>query len=158
MQDSLLGSTDYTYYADHSLNTVTDPNGFVVGYLYDEAGNLKELTYPGNKKVIYTYDELNRLKTVKIDWLNQTATYYYDDAGRLTSLTNFNDTVTNYGYDNANRLTALENKKSDTSVIANYSFTLDANGNRTQTVQNEPLTLTPNTDTISYTYNAKKNR
>ncbi len=111
MQDP-FGTTNYTYYADHSLWTLTDPNGFVITYnLYDEAGNLTELTYPGNKKVIYTYDELNRLKTVKIDWLSQTATYYYDDAGRLTSLTNFNGTVTTYGYDNANRLTSLENKK-----------------------------------------------
>ena len=158
MQDS-LGSTDYTYYADHSLNTLTDPYSFVITYnKYDAAGNLEELIYPGNKKVIYTYDELNRLKTVKIDWLNQTATYNYDDAGRLTSLTNFNGTVTTYGYDNANRLTSLDNKKSDASVIASYSFTLDANGNRTQTVQNEPLTLTPNADTVSYTYNDKKNR
>ena len=118
MQDA-LGNTDYTYYADHSLNTVTDPNGFVVTYnKYDAAGNLEELTYPGNKKVIYTYDELNRLKTVKIDWLNQTATYNYDDAGRLTSLTNFNGTVTTYGYDNANRLTALDNA----AILASYSF------------------------------------
>ena len=38
MQDA-LGNTDYTYYADHSLNTVTDPNGFVVTYnKYDAAG------------------------------------------------------------------------------------------------------------------------
>ncbi len=157
MQDS-IGNTNYTYDAVHRLSTQTDANGFAVGYAYDENGNLKELTYPGNKKVIYTYDELNRLKTVKIDWLNQTATYYYDDAGRLDYVVNFNGTITDYGYDNANRLTSLENKKSDTSIIASYGFTLDGNGNRTQVVQNEPLTLTPLTDTVSYTYNTTKNR
>ncbi len=115
-----------------------------------------------NKKVIYTYDELNRLKTVTIDWLTpkQTATYNYDDAGRLDWVQNFNGSITDYGYDNANRLTTLENKKSDTTtILASYSFTLDANGNRTQTVQNEPLTQTPNAETVSYTYNnPEKNR
>ena len=163
MQDS-IGSTSYGYDFAHRLTSSTftytlNPYSFTVAYSqYDANGNLTELTYPGNKKVIYTYDELNRLKTVKIDWLNKTATYNYDDAGRLTSLTNFNNTVTNYGYDNANRLTSLENKKSDTTILASYSFTLDGNGNRTQTVQNEPLTLTLTTDTVSYTYNAKRNR
>ncbi len=77
--------------------------------------------------MITHYDELNRLKTVKIDWLNKTATYYYDDAGRLDYIVNFNGTITDYGYDNANRLTSLENKRSDTSLIASYSFTLDGN-------------------------------
>lgn len=160
MQDP-LGTTSYTYNADHSLNTVTDPNGFVITYnLYDEAGNLKELIYPGNKKVKYTYDELNRLKTVTIDWLNPkpVATYYYDDAGRLDYVVNFNGTITDYGYDNANRLTSLMNKKSDTTTLASYSFTLDGNGNRTQITQNEPMILTPSADTVSYTYNDKKNR
>ncbi len=59
MQDS-IGSTVYTYNADHSLNTMTDPHGFQIGYAYDTAGNLTELIYPGNKKVIYSYDALNR--------------------------------------------------------------------------------------------------
>ena len=42
--------------------------------------------------------------------------------------------------------------------MASYSFILDGNGNRTQTVQNEPLALTPNTETVNYGYNVKKNR
>jgi RHS repeat-associated protein len=162
MQDS-VGNTNYVYDAALRLTSSTfNPYGFTVSYSkYDENSNLTELTYPGNKKVIYTYDELNRLKTVKIDWLSPkpVATYYYDDAGRLDYLVNFNGTITDYSYDNANRLTALDNKKSDnTTILANYSFTLDANGNRTNIVQNEPLTLTPNTSNVNYTYNTKKNR
>ncbi len=158
MQDS-VGNTSYTYDAIGRLTSSTftytyNPASFTVAYSqYDANGNLTELTYPGNKKVIYTYDELNRMKTVKIDWLNQTATYNYDDAGRLHYLVNFNGTITDYGYDNANRLTSLENKKSDTTILASYSFTLDGNGNRTQTIQNEPLTFTLSPNTVSYTYN-----
>jgi RHS repeat-associated protein len=163
MQDS-VGTTGYGYDAVGRITSYTftytyNPASFTVAYSqYDANGNLTELTYPGNKKVIYTYDELNRIKTVKIDWLNQTATYNYDDAGRLSSLINFNGTVTTYGYDNANRLTSLENKKSDTTTLASYNFTLDGNGNRTQIVQNEPLLFVPGSDTVSYSYNAKKNR
>jgi uncharacterized protein RhaS with RHS repeats len=107
------------------------------------------------------YNELNRLETVTIDWLNPkpVTTYHYDDAGRLDYLVNFNGTITDYSYDNANRLTALDNKKSDnTTILASYSFTLDANGNRTNVVQNEPLTPTPNPANVSYGYNTKKNR
>jgi RHS repeat-associated protein len=160
MQEA-IGNSIYGHDAVGRLISQTDGNGFAVAYVYDAAGNLTELTYPGNKKVIYTYDELNRLKTVKIDWLSPkpVATYYYDDAGRLDYLVNFNGTITDYSYDNANRLTALDNKKSDnTTILAGYSFTLDANGNRTQVTQNEPLTSTPNTANVSYGYNTKKNR
>ncbi|MBI5196253.1 MAG: transglutaminase [Nitrospirae bacterium] len=156
MQEA-IGSSSYGYDAVGRLTSQTDANGFAVAYGYDAAGNLTSITYPGNKTVNYTYDALNRLKTVT-NWLSQTATYNYDDAGRLTSLTNFNGTVTTYGYDNANRLTAFDNKKSDTTILASYSFTLDGNGNRTQVVQNEPLTQIPNPADVSYTYNTKKNR
>jgi RHS repeat-associated protein len=166
MQDG-VGNTSYAYDAIHRLTSSTftytlNPGSFTIGYSqYDANGNLTELTYPGNKKVIYTYDELNRLKTVKIDWLSPkpVATYYYDDAGRLDYLVNFNGTITDYSYDNANRLTALDNKKSDnTTILASYSFTLDANGNRTNVVQNEPLAASPVTQDIPYYYNATSNR
>ena len=154
-----LGQTTYVYDDDNRTVTVTDPHGFVVIYKNDEAGRLKELTYPGNKKVVYGYDKLNRMETVRLDWLNQTATYEYDPAGRLKKLTNFNGTVTTYGYDDANRLTSLENKKSDNSIISSYSFpVLDGVGNRAQAVVNEPFTPVLNPEDTGYTYNEKKNR
>lgn len=120
---------------------------------------MKELIYPGNKKVIYGYDQLTRMETVRLDWLNQTATYHYDPAGRLDYLENFNGTIADYGYDNANRLTSLENRKSDSSVIASYSFpVLDGLGNRKEAVVNEPLAPVLNPESTDYTYNEKKNR
>jgi RHS repeat-associated protein len=159
MQDE-LGDTIYEYYADHSLQTVTDPHGFAVGYFYDKAGNLTELTYPGGKKVIYTYDVLNRLDTVTIDWLNPkpVAIYHYDIAGRLDYVDNFNGTITDYTYDNANRLTDLVNKKADQTIISEYHFILDGNGNRKDVTQTEPLLPVINEETSNYTYNPEKNR
>jgi RHS repeat-associated protein len=165
MTDS-LGTTTYDYSDYDTLNrklTVTDPNGFIVMYQYDEAGRQKEITYPGSKKVIYGYDKMNRLETVKLDWLNQTATYHYDPAGRLDYLVNFNGTITDYGYDNANRLTSLENKKTDSSIIASYVFPpqpegLDAVGNRKKVIQTEPFAPVLSPGSTDYTYNEKKNR
>jgi RHS repeat-associated protein len=156
MQDS-LGTSSYNYDAAHRLISQTDVNGFTVSYNYNEAGNLTSLTYPGNKTVMYTYDGLNRLKTVT-NWLSQTATYTYDNAGRLISLTNFNGTATDYSYDNANRLTDLENKHSDSSSIADYHFTLDENGNRTQVIKNEPIMPVLSLSTSTYIYNPERNR
>ncbi|MBI5055168.1 MAG: choice-of-anchor D domain-containing protein [Nitrospirae bacterium] len=158
VQDS-VGNISYIYDAAHRLISMTNPYNSAVSYAYDANGNLTELTYPGNKKVVYTYDALNRLNSVMLDWVTpkQTANYYYDAAGRLDYAVNFNGTIMDYDYDNANRLTTLVNKKSDAATLASYSFTLDGNGNRTQIVQDEPLTLSPATD-ASYAYNAKKNR
>jgi len=155
MQD-LIGTTSYTYDAASRLAAVTDPHGFIVSYAYDGVGNPTALTYPGNKKVYYTYDKLNRLKTVTIDWLTKTATYAYDPAGRLTQLQNFNGAITTYTQDRANHLTDFDARKSDTSLISVYHFTLDAIGNRIQVDQTEPLTMNLTEETIPYTYN--KNR
>ena len=157
-----IGTTQYFYDAAYRLSSMTNPYGFVVSYdKYDAAGNLEEITYPGSKKVIYTYDELNRIKTVTIDWLipTQTATYFYDDAGRLDYVQNFNGTITDYDYDNANRLIALNNNKSDASIIATYSFpVLDGNGNREQVLQDEPLASSLSAESVSFQYNNAKNR
>jgi len=157
MQDA-TGTSNYTYDPVNRITSQTDSRGIVVHYIYDLAGNLTELTYPGDRKVLYTYDDLYRLKTVRIDWLNQEASYAYDEAGRLISLTNFNGTVTTYGYDSAGRPTTIDNAKSDGSTISSYRFTLDGNGNRTGVEQNEPLQTLLETKDTAFTYNEKKNR
>jgi RHS repeat-associated protein len=82
----------------------------------------------------------------------------YDPAGRLDYVTNFNGSITDYNYDNANRLTSMENRKSDSTILATYAFTLDGNGNRTNTVQTEQYTNLPAYSAASYTYNFQKNR
>ncbi|MEM5770101.1 MAG: RHS repeat-associated core domain-containing protein, partial [Bacillota bacterium] len=79
-------------------------------------------TYPDASEVNYAYDDANRLITVTNSFSEQAAYTY--QAGRLTGFTNFNGIQTAYAYDQANRLTGIA------SSVANYQFTLDANGNR----------------------------
>lgn len=137
---------------------MSDPSGSEVSYTYWPGGNIHEITYPGNLKITYIYDELNRIHTVT-NWLGQTATYQYDAAGRCTSLMNFNGTVVSYVSDDANRNTAIDIRKPDLGVIAQYSYAgLDGNGNRTVEVRSAPLLAVPGTAPVSYTYNAEKNR
>ena len=100
---------------------------------------------------------MNQLETVT-NWFGQTATYNYDDAGRLSSLLNFNGTIITCEYDNASRMTALSNERSNKTVIASFSFTLDANGNRTNITEEIPLAAIPTALSIIYDYNPEKNR
>jgi RHS repeat-associated protein len=151
MTDS-LGASSYQYDALNRMTSATDSFGKTVSYDYDANGNRITLTYPGAKVVTYGYDVLNRLGTVS-DWLTHTSTYAYDAAGRLSTSANPNGTAASYGYDNANRLTGLSNTKGAT-VIASYAYTLDAIGNHTQTIQNEPLPPVFTPGTVAYNYDA----
>ena len=51
-----------------------------------------------------------------------------------------------------NRLTGMS------STVASYQFTLDGNGNRTASVETEPLSAMPSAASTTYGYNAAKNR
>ncbi|MFN0078449.1 MAG: RHS repeat-associated core domain-containing protein [Prosthecobacter sp.] len=82
-----------TYDNQGRVRTFTDVFGQVIGYRYDQNGNLKQMLYPDatpatwadNPAVTYTYDELDRLKTVT-DWSSRVTTYTWDAAGRLTGI------------------------------------------------------------------------
>lgn len=75
------------------VRTFTDVFGQIIGYRYDQNGNLKQMLYPDATPatwadipaVTYTYDELDRLKTVT-DWSRRVTTYTWDNAGRLTGI------------------------------------------------------------------------
>ncbi len=154
------GTTTNAYDEINRLTSHTDSNGHQVQYAYDELNNVTQLTYPNGKTLSYEYDTLNRVIGISIDWLNKNATPTYDVAGRLTDITHFNGTSTSYQYDNADRLTGLSHTTSGNFLIADYQFTLDANGNRTQVIiNNEPtLPATLINTTKSLIYNSQKNR
>ncbi len=153
MVDS-LGTSTYSYDVLNRMVSHTDPFGKTIGYGYNSNGNRTSLAYPGSKTVNYSYDVLNRLSSVT-DWLTNITSYAYDDAGKLTTATTPNGTTANYSYDTAGRLTGLSNKYSDASIISSYTYTLDAIGNHTSAVKDEPLLPILTSKNITYTYDAE---
>ena len=95
--------TQYGYDALGQLTRVTHPNGRVVVYDYDEAGNRRQVTDNG-VTTAYTTNNLNQYTQVG------NVTYAFDADGNLVSQTE-NGVTTTYAYDAENRLvltTALQ--------------------------------------------------
>ncbi|MBI2471531.1 MAG: RHS repeat protein [Planctomycetes bacterium] len=144
------GTSTYTYDAIGRVTSYGWSGAFVC-FEYDAVGNLKYLTYPGSQKVSYTYDDRNRLSRVK-DWVGRETKYSYDSRGLLTEVSLPNGAKAQYDYDDAGRMTGLRNLNKDSTVIASYSYTLDANGNITSETSNQPLDLViqPQSTNLSY--------
>jgi RHS repeat-associated protein len=140
------GVTSYLYDNRDRLTQVTHPNASTISYGYDVSSNRTSLTIPSGR-TSYAFDELNRLKTVT-DSDGGVSSYSYDDAGNRGTVAYPNGTVASYTYDDLNRLTNLANKKSDTSVISSYGYTLGASGNRTNVIEQDGRTVGYNYDDL----------
>ena len=85
------GWTEYTYDHLNRLLTVTEPDGTVTAYTYDDAGNRKteSVTKSGQTvSVSYSYNEQNRLlltETERPDGVFEYTDFYYDNNGNLLS-------------------------------------------------------------------------
>ena len=147
------GTIVYTYDALNRITSVNDYFGNTVSYSYDANSNVTKITYPGNKEVNYTYYDDNLLHTVT-DWNNHTTTYTYRNDGLVSSVSYPNGTHCSYTYDNAGRQTGLSWKKSDGTVINEYTYALDAMGNHVSETKTEPFNASGlSDDNISYSYN-----
>jgi RHS repeat-associated protein len=127
------GTWTYTYDSMNRLKTETQPNGEVLSYEYDLAGNKTQLkvTYAdaSTRTEISTYDVLNRLATVT-DADGNITSYEYDAVGNRVSVTHSNANVTAYVYDELNRLTQLQDKHADDTVFQQFDYELHATGRR----------------------------
>ena len=86
--------TTYTYYSDYGVhninglkNTVTDPEGNVTTYTYDQYGNTATITSPESKTTTYDYNILGWLQSVTTP-KGYTTTYYYDKNGNVLKQVN----------------------------------------------------------------------
>jgi RHS repeat-associated protein len=131
----------------------SDFSGNEVRYAYDANGNVTSLTYPGGKTVSYAYDALNRLTSVT-DWNSRTTTYGYLKDGRPQSIAYPNGMTVSYTYDAAGRQTGKTVQRSNNSVIASWSFTLDNTGKIVSETRTEPYAdvIVSGSET-AYTYN-----
>ncbi len=103
-----------------------------IEYAYDEVGNRLSRVNSGEGTTIYTYDNNDRLETETTDGV--ATTYTYDNNGNTISKTTGADTVT-YQWDSENRLVGAD---TDGDGIVDVTNQYDADGVRiAQTVNGE---------------------
>jgi RHS repeat-associated protein len=125
-EDHAVPNVHQTYDALHRLVTVqhqlaSAPGGVATtAYAYDVRDNLASVTDPNGNVTRYAYDDFARL--VRQDSpVTGTMTYSYDPAGNLVALTDARGAVTTRSYDAANRLltsTASFSGATETSTFA----------------------------------------
>jgi RHS repeat-associated protein len=119
-------------------------------------GNLTKITSPSGRYLTLTYDAANRI-TQATDILGRQIVYTYDGSGRLWKVTNAAGGIAEYTYDAGHRLLTLKepggnihvtntfdaNGRVATQTQADgttyqFAYTLDGNGNVTQTDVTDP--------------------
>ncbi len=143
----------YTYNNLEQLASVTDRNGVVTEYSFDDldrvaevvfnSGNLNEktvsyqydlnnrrtrLTYPDAQYITYAYNALNQLTNIHDQEDNQDYGFTYDTAGRTSQITLPNGITSTYSFDNDGNITGITNARGLTPV-SNHTYTHDNEGN-----------------------------
>lgn len=157
------GTSRFAYYPAEGYSKITDPEGAVREYHYDQFQNVTKIV-DVNGDMEYEYVEGRIVKIT--DRLNNSTSYTYDTEGNQTSVTYPDGTSDSYEYNSLNLVTK-QTAKDGTVTIYGYdsrgnltSYT-DANGHTiTNTYDGDNNLLTSTNalgDTTSYTYDAKGN-
>jgi RHS repeat-associated protein len=142
----------YTYYnPTHTIDSVTDNNGKVNSYQYDDGDRLTEATdhtnpahlsgftvnrgYDGVSNLTslayagaaYTYGYNARDDLTSLLLPTGSVSFSYDDARNRTDVTTPDNTNQHYTYNEANRITGVTNTTA--SGTQNFTYTHDSNGN-----------------------------
>lgn len=167
-------TTDYEYTLTSKLEKITDSEGHVRNFVYDELDNLVSqdmvhhadnptpatMTYThdknGNivtqtdfasKTISYTYDSLNRPLTEKTGFTTKIA-YTYDQGaygqGQLTFANYQENNTKAYAYDILGRVVTATTTIQGTPYVLRYEYNLDNNLTKV---------IYPNNFTVDYTYN-----
>jgi RHS repeat-associated protein len=131
--------TSFGYDLRDNLLTVTDANANTTRYGYDKLDQRTSETKAAGGKIQYAFDVVGNLKT-RTDALGQQRQYTYDSAKRLIReehypvvngvLASTPAKAITYSYDAADRLTGYDDGTTQ------GSYTLDANGRKTQETVN----------------------
>lgn len=176
---SPAGATiNYSYDAASHLTAIATSTG-TYSFTYDAGGRRTKLSYPNNTSTSYAYDKNNNLTQIKntaasgsiiadipysYDKVNnrltrQTTGYSYDTTYQLTATT----TGESYSYDaNGNRSASSyqHNAANQTLSSPQGSYSYDQNGNQTSRANwtqtwnsdNQLITTTNGTTTVTFTY------
>ena len=160
-------SYSYTYDADNHLESDTadytvapDVPEVSLTYTYDGVGNITSLSDSLGGAITYYYNDQNQVTDVwqsGSDEDTASIDFTYDHAGNMTGQTDNSDAygedevlATSYTYDNANNLVGISDQLPDSTVVASYSYTLDAADRLTQ--ETRTWADGSSSDTTDYTY------
>lgn len=155
----------YSYTPDGNVKSIARNGKTLLDYLTDKNGNITKVTDSEGDTTGYSYDSAGRLKTVT-DNGTTAATYNYNTDSTIGSINYSTGMSSVYGYDSDKNVISLKNKRADGSVLDNFAYTYDNNGNQLTKTENGITTtyaydkldrLTQENDTI-YTYDDAGNR
>lgn len=128
-----------------------DRFGNALTFTRDNNSNLTQITSPNGRWIKFTYDTSNRITQAQ-DIIGRTVNYTYDPGGRLSTVTDANGGVWTYTYDPANNMLTIQDARQIVYLnnqydpnnrvikqtqadngIYQFAYTLDADGNVTQT-------------------------
>jgi RHS repeat-associated protein len=165
--DCSLGS--FTYDRNGNRKTMCDSRGITL-YFYDVMSRLVKVVEPDGKWIEYEYDANGNRTKMKVvldgscgqittqhvtqyeyndrgllskmtDQLGGVTTYTYTDNGLVDTITYPNGTKAIHTYNERGWLTCVSNRKSDDTVIAEFTYSYDPtywgkNGTRTRVIEN----------------------
>jgi RHS repeat-associated protein len=119
--DPLNNVTSYQYDANGNTSQVTNPDGTVESYQYDGADRKTDILWNGTAKYHFTYDTNGNETQVQDLGLNETKSMAYDSANRLTSVTTSGGSIS-YNYDSNDNLTKQTITNGSNSYVNQYGF------------------------------------
>ncbi|MBI4318816.1 MAG: RHS repeat protein [Chloroflexi bacterium] len=156
----LGGAARYAYDQQHRLVRMTSPTGRASTYDYDARGLLVATTDPGGNRTTFGYDRFGNLAEVASP-VGDTIGVAYDEQGlALRSITDPRGNTTQAQYDRNNRLTQVVHPDASSRThlydCCAGIATIDENGNRTEYVRGETLSIQQHIDAMwnrsSYSY------
>jgi RHS repeat-associated protein len=143
----------YIYDGAGRMTSASGPNGSV-GYDYDLDDNRSSITATVGgvaNTVTYTRKLSGRIQSVTEG--PRISSYSYTAAGKTSQISIANGQLTrNYFYDRAQRLTSVTNR-TGASIIGEFDYTLDAEGNRISLSENlSGISVPPTMDGFSFSY------
>ncbi|WP_432822320.1 RHS repeat-associated core domain-containing protein [Trichloromonas sp.] len=144
---TLIDSTVNVWDNFDRLKTSTQ-RGMMISYGYDNNGNRTSVTSDSGKSTTYTYDHRNRLETAIVG--TDTTIYTYTPDSLTDTVSYPNGTSAKYTYWPSNRVETITHRDNAAAVISSYNYQYDANGNRTQQIEEQGGV----TETTTYVYDA----
>lgn len=113
------------------MTSVTDGNGHITAYQFDDNKNLTSLTDALNRQKTYTYNDNDQVTNVTMP--NMEFRYSYDQDGEMSQSVLPSGITTNYTYNSDGQLDQLENGNET------ITFQYDENGNTSTVLRDGKL-------------------